>query len=374
MIQKRSTNRGVRYDVRVRDASGRVHTRTFSTKRAAEAYERDQLTKREQGAWTDPRSARTPFDLWARQWLSSDPAKRPKTLATDRNIIERHLVPALGSRPIGSISPSDVQTLVNRLAARLAPATVRRYYAVLRAILTAAVDTDRIGRSPCRGIKLPAAVLRDRHVLTAAEVRAIAESVPQLYRPMIVLGVETGLRFEECAALRVGRLALLGARPSLTVAETAVEASGALHFGPPKSSAGRRTIALSERLRDVLAAHLATAGITGADSDQLVFTGPGGGPLRYSNFRHRVWVPAVATAGLEGLGLGFHDLRRASATNMVHAGVDVRTAQHRLGHSDPRLTLGVYAQATTEADRAAAEVLAKLADAGAPTRAAASDQ
>jgi hypothetical protein len=211
MIQKRSTNRGVRYDVRVRDASGRVHTRTFSTKRAAEAYERDQLTKREQGAWTDPRSARTPFDLWARQWLSSDPAKRPKTLATDRNIIERHLVPALGSRPIGSISPSDVQTLVNRLAARLAPATVRRYYAVLRAILTAAVDTDRIGRSPCRGIKLPAAVLRDRHVLTAAEVRAIAESVPQLYRPMIVLGVETGLRFEECAALRVGRLALLGA-------------------------------------------------------------------------------------------------------------------------------------------------------------------
>jgi hypothetical protein len=106
MIQKRSTNRGVRYDVRVRDASGRVHTRTFSTKRAAEAYERDQLTKREQGAWTDPRSARTPFDLWARQWLSSDPAKRPKTLATDRNIIERHLVPALGSRPIGSISPS----------------------------------------------------------------------------------------------------------------------------------------------------------------------------------------------------------------------------------------------------------------------------
>ena len=39
------------------------------------------------------------------------------------------------------------------------------------------------------------------------------------------------------------------------------------------------------------------------------------------------------------------------------AGVDVKTVQARLGHSDPRLTLAVYAQATTEADRAAADLL-----------------
>ncbi|HEY4408507.1 MAG TPA: hypothetical protein VGO87_01385 [Acidimicrobiia bacterium] len=32
----------------------------------------------------------------------------------------------------------------------------------------------------------------------------------------------------------------------------------------------------------------------------------------------------------------------------------MRTAQARLGHSDPRLTLAIYAQATGEADRAAA--------------------
>lgn len=35
-------------------------------------------------------------------------------------------------------------------------------------------------------------------------------------------------------------------------------------------------------------------------------------------------------------------------------GVDMKTAQTRLGHSDPRLTLAIYAQATTEADRSAA--------------------
>ena len=41
------------------------------------------------------------------------------------------------------------------------------------------------------------------------------------------------------------------------------------------------------------------------------------------------------------------------------AGVNVKTVQARLGHSDPKLTLAVYAQATSEADRAAADVLGK---------------
>jgi integrase len=69
----------------------------------------------------------------------------------------------------------------------------------------------------------------------------------------------------------------------------------------------------------------------------------------------RAWVPACARAGLAGLG--FHDLRRAAATVLVTSGVDVRTAQHRLGDSDPRLTLAVYAQVAPHADRAAAAAI-----------------
>ena len=78
-----------------------------------------------------------------------------------------------------------------------------------------------------------------------------------------------------------------------------------------------------------------------------------GGAWPYSNFRRRFWLPAVDRAGLAGLG--FHDLRRMAATALVGENVDLKTAQIRLGHSDPRLTLAVYAQATTEADRTAAD-------------------
>jgi len=44
---------------------------------------------------------------------------------------------------------------------------------------------------------------------------------------------------------------------------------------------------------------------------------------------------------------------------MVLDGMDAKTAQGRLGHSDPRLTLAIYAQATTEGDRRAAEALSR---------------
>lgn len=37
--------------------------------------------------------------------------------------------------------------------------------------------------------------------------------------------------------------------------------------------------------------------------------------------------------------------------------VDVKTAQTRLGHSDPRLTLAIYAQATPEGDQEATDKL-----------------
>jgi integrase len=73
-----------------------------------------------------------------------------------------------------------------------------------------------------------------------------------------------------------------------------------------------------------------------------------------------VWLRTCREVGLADLE--FHDLRRTNATTMVRRGVDVKTAQARLGHSDPRLTLGIYAPATTDADRAAADLLAELLD------------
>ena len=66
----------------------------------------------------------------------------------------------------------------------------------------------------------------------------------------------------------------------------------------------------------------------------------------------------MALGWSDHLAAGFHDLRRLNATSLVVGGVDVKTAQVRLGHADPRMTLAIYASAPASADRAAADVLA----------------
>jgi integrase len=174
---------------------------------------------------------------------------------------------------------------------------------------------------------------------------------------MVYCSVVLGLRFSEVAGLRVGELDTL--RGALSVAETVTrDARGSPVFGPPKSDASRRTLAMPAPLTELLAQHLARGGLTGADADALVFTAPAGGSIRYANWRNRVWLPACRAVGLDSLG--FHDLRRAIATALVRLGVDVKTAQQRLGHSDVRMTIGLYAQAESRADRAAADQLGEM--------------
>jgi len=46
-----------------------------------------------------------------------------------------------------------------------------------------------------------------------------------------------------------------------------------------------------------------------------------------------------------------------AATALVAAGVDVKTAQARLGHSTPTTTLAIYARTTADADRRAADAI-----------------
>ena len=76
-------------------------------------------------------------------------------------------------------------------------------------------------------------------------------------------------------------------RRSLTELE-----SGALTFGPPKSDAGNRLVVFPELIIPGLTGHLANFVGTGADA--IVFTTPTGALLRRSNFRRRVWLPALS--------------------------------------------------------------------------------
>jgi integrase len=371
-IERRETSRGVRYDVRYREPGGRPRVKTLRRKADAERFARSVEVDKDRGLFVDPSLSRTPLAEVAALWLGSNPGKRDGSWQRDEIAVRRHIVPELGSRPVGSVTPADVQRLVNKWSGQRAPRTVRRDYGVLRAIMNYALVNDLIGRTPCRKISLPAVTRLTRHIVGAVELARLAHELGGVggYGPMVYVGAITGLRWGEVAGLRVRHLDIPGRR--LAVTETVVRGKrGAVGFGQPKSAAGRRTLALPPELVEMLTAHMAAHGLAVTDRDGLLFTAPDGGVLRYSNWLRRVWWPSAIAAGLGHMveeeatgkaryvGIGFHDLRRANATGLVAAGVDVKTAQGLLGHSDSRLTLDHYAQVVTELGEAAASAMGK---------------
>ncbi len=337
---------------------GRRHVAdvTFTTRDAARIFLDTVNADLNRGLWIDPAGGEMTVAELSELWLAANPTKRATTKATDEIALRVHVIPTLGGFEIAKVKPPDLHTLVAKWSAMSAPRTVRRQYGTLRAIFTFAVECEWLARTPCRAVKLPSVSSTRRHALTPDAVAAIARATQPRYRPMVWLGAVLGLRWSEAAGLRVGRLDSL--QWTLTVAEAVTrDAHGNPVLSPPKSDAGCRTLAIPPALADLLAEHMASCELSASDEERFLFETRGGQPFRYSNWRRSVWVPAVVAAGHPQAG--FHDLRRASATALVTRGIDVKTVQARLGHSDPRLKLQIYAQVVREAEVKAAAALAE---------------
>jgi integrase len=222
-------------------------------------------------------------------------------------------------------------------------------YSTLRALFNYAEAAEVIARSPCRHIRLPAAELVDRPTLDASQLAAVASGLRD-HAAMVWLGAVLGLRWGEAAGLTVASVDFL--RGDIVVTR---QLGRDRELSDPKSAAGRRRLAAPAWLLDNLAALLAARGLTAADGEALVFVNNSGGPLNYTAWRRIRWVPACEAAGLAGLR--FHDLRSVAASAMVATGVDVKTAQTRLGHASASLTLEIYARASAAADRRAADLV-----------------
>ena len=128
----------------------------------------------------------------------------------------------------------------------------------------------------------------------------------------------------------------------MTITETLAEVRGHLQFADVKTKAARRTLDVPDFLAVMLAQHLAARGVDGRKPDALVFVSAGGGPLRATHFRKRVWAPAAKAASLEGQGLTFHHLRHSAVGFLIAVNAPPRVIQRRMGHSSIRVTFDVY--------------------------------
>ncbi len=339
------------WQARWRDPAGRQRAKNFDRKVDADRYLLAMETDKLRGRYTDPRMARTPLAEWMAEYQATRVNLGLQTQARDEATVRNHILPSFGPWLIGSIQPIHVAQWVADLDARgYAPATVRKAYQLLAAALDAAVESGLIGRSPCRGVKLPKLeTTGEIRFLDASEISHLAAAIDSRYSAMVLAAAYTGLRFSELRALRADRFDAL--RRTIRVVASIVESKGQFYFEEPKSEASRRTVRVPPFLVDVLAAHLATNG----DDSGLIFSAPGGGPIRRSNFRRRIWLPAVAAS--VGPPCTFHDLRHSHAALLIAQGEHPKVIQERLGHASIKTTLDTYGHLFEGLDEAAADRL-----------------
>ncbi len=338
-IEKRRRSGQTVWRARYRAPDGRERSRSFTRKVDAEAFLVTVETTKLRGEWRDPVLGRTRFGDFADHVEATRLNRRSTTRARDAALMRKRVLPAFESRPLASITSTDVKAWVASLeAAGLAPTTIRICCQLLARVLAEAVDAGLIATSPCRRIALPGNVRREPGLLTPDHVARLASVIEARYRALVMTAAYTGLRWGELAGLRVGRIDFL--RRRIDVAEILVEVDGDLSFGPPKTATSRARVSFPPFLGDQLGFHIGTY----ADPEPeraLVFTSDEGSPLRRSNFRRRVWLPALDAGGLPSR-TRFHDLRHACASWLIHAGANPLEVAAKLRHARVTTTLATY--------------------------------
>jgi integrase len=368
MISKRVTSSGeARYEVRARGTDGKERSRTFRTKKDAERYEREHQAAVDRGVWIDPRAGRVTLSAWASEWQRTVVHLRPKTRKNYDVNLRNHILPVLGDYDLAKLTPSMLRGWLSDLAAKdgcrgkpMAAGTVAQAYRTLNRILSAAVDDELIGRNPLGGVQAPRVEPESMRFLTHDEVATLVAAIDSRYRAFVYVAAYSGLRAGELIALRRTDVDLL--RRTIAVVGQVQYIDGRYIASPPKSAAGRRSVALPRLVAEELDEHLRH--LSDQSPSALLFPAPEGGYLHLDNFRKRVWLPAVEQAGLTPLRI--HDLRHTCASLAIAAGADVKVLQRMLGHASAALTLDRYGHLLPGQAESVAERLDALARAAEP--------
>jgi integrase len=342
-----------RWRARFTTPDGRRITATLATKREADAWVAGHTVDIGRGVWVDPERGRITLDGYARTWMEQRHDLRPRTAEDYRDIIRVHIAPTIGGKELGKLTPGDVRSW-NSTVARKVPGRARKAYRLLRTILNTAVADEIIVRNPCRVRGAGQDRSAERPIATVAQVAALADAVDERLRSLVLLAAWCGLRRAELLGLRRRDIDLLHGTVRVERSMHTLRDNSVV-IGPPKTAAGRRTVAIPPHIVHDLDAHLARH--VGADPDDPVFTERRGGPIRIYTV-DRAWRRARQAVGVPHLRL--HDLRHTGNTLAAATGASTKELMARMGHASAQAAL-IYQHATADRDRAIADALSDLA-------------
>jgi integrase len=284
------------------------------------------------------RGAATVDDLIARFIDEHVSRKRPHTQYDYRNIIERHIRPAIGSMKVAEVAWSDVDALHRKITKAGKKTQANRVVAVVSKMFSLAIRWRMRPDNPAKGIERNPEQKRKRYATPAELQRLLAafdEYEDQQAVAIFQLCLLTGCRVGEAMAARWDALDLT-ARTWTKLGSTTKQKTD--HVVPLSVPAKELLAELRRRTN--------LEWVFPADS------APG----------HRVAVQKAWRAirkAAKITGLRIHDLRHSFASQLASQGASLPLIGALLGHSNP-VTTHRYAHLFDDPQRAAVERVGKL--------------
>ncbi|MFC2059011.1 tyrosine-type recombinase/integrase [Chloroflexota bacterium] len=335
------------------------------TRKEAEKKLAELLHQLDTGTFMKP--GRTTLGEFLERWLKDYawPNLAPRTAEGYEHIIHRHLIPALGNMTLTQLKPEHLQRYYSDKLSRgrcdgkggLSPKTVRHHHVTLHGAMQSAIKWGLLLKNPADAVDLPHYQRPEMNTLNEDDIYTLLDAAKKtLYYPLFHLALFTGMRRSELLALRWSDVNLLLCQVSVSRTLHHLR-DGSAVFRAPKTTKGRRMVALSpssalilrehrenqETLRAMIGKHI-------EDSD-LVFSQVDGRPLLPDTITH-AWIKLVRRVGLKGIRL--HDARHSHASLMLKQGTHPKIVQERLGHASIQITLDTYSHVTPGLQEAAA--------------------
>jgi integrase len=276
---------------------------------------------------------------------------KPSTRRSAEFHLRRHIMPLLGECPLADLTVKKMQTFVTTLASGQRTAkTIENVLLTLSSILSSARKWGyKVPTVALSDLSLPRKIKARPRVYSANEmVRIISAADQPLGTICFVLG-STGMRIGEVLALRMEDLdfqrKLIHIRHSVF--------AGAL--GTPKSEASMASLPMPLNLAVRLKAFLASKHYR-QNGQGLLFANRRGRPFSANKLREKKLRPLLLSLGIPLAG--FHAFRHGVATTLIDRGASITTVGAQLRHSDPRITLELYAHVVPQSQRDAIEGLA----------------
>ena len=288
----------------------------------------------------------------------------PTTRADWVSVTERHLKPALGEMPLWKLTSRDCDQLYARMkAAGLGQSRVRCAHVVLHRAVAQAVRWGWLVRNPVSNATRPPVARVTISPPGIDDVRAALAASREADIELwcwLQVAVASGARRGEVCALRWCDVDL---DKRFVRIERSVSATAGAGVVIKSTKTGKpRVVSLTTQAVEALVERKAqavrTAAAAGRDLEEsdLVFA--------IDQFGERPWRPDMVTGRWTRLrkeiGLShvrIHGLRHFVATELLTAGIDLRTVANRLGHARTSTTLDIYWGFVPARDRDAADHL-----------------